>query len=121
MKVVIAGGRGKIAPLLEQLLFRRGDAVTGITRNPAQAEALEKTGAQARPVNPEKATSDEVARRLLTFSDWLRGIWGEGQSGFGEAAVDELGVTLDVAKPAAEGAGEVVGVGECGVGHRPAP
>ncbi|MFF4466432.1 hypothetical protein ACFY13_44095, partial [Streptomyces mirabilis] len=32
---------------------------------------------------------------LLTFSDWLRGIWGEGQSGFGEAAVDELGVTLD--------------------------
>ncbi|MFD7378890.1 transposase, partial [Streptomyces mirabilis] len=37
----------------------------------------------------------EKARRLLTFSDWLRGIWGEGQSGFGEAAVDELGVTLD--------------------------
>ncbi|MEU1535909.1 hypothetical protein, partial [Streptomyces fagopyri] len=31
---------------------------------------------------------------LLTFSDWLRGIWGEGQSGFGEVAVNELGVTL---------------------------
>jgi putative NADH-flavin reductase len=72
MKVVIAGGRGKIAPLLEQLLFRRGDAVTGLTRNPAQAEALEKAGAQARPVDPEKATSDEVARRLLTFSGCLR-------------------------------------------------
>ncbi|MFF2519381.1 hypothetical protein, partial [Streptomyces sp. NPDC058086] len=43
---------------------------------------------------------------LLTFSDWLRGIGGEGQSGFGEAAVDELGVTLDVGKPSAEGAGE---------------
>ncbi|MFG2733167.1 NAD(P)H-binding protein [Streptomyces canus] len=65
MKFVIAGGHGKIAPLLEQLLFRRGDAVTGLTRNPAQAEALEKAG--ARPVDLEKATSDEVARRLLTL------------------------------------------------------
>ncbi|MDH6626314.1 uncharacterized protein YbjT (DUF2867 family) [Streptomyces sp. LBL] len=64
MKVVIAGGHGKIALLLEQLLFRRGGAVTGLIRNPAQAEALEKAGAQARLVDLEKATSDEVARHL---------------------------------------------------------
>jgi hypothetical protein len=38
MKVVIA-------LLLEQLLSRRGDAVTGLIRNPAQAKALEKAGA----------------------------------------------------------------------------
>jgi hypothetical protein len=60
-------------------------------------------------------------RLLLTFSDWLRGIWGEGQAGFGEAAVDEFGMVLDAGESLAEGAGEVVGVGECGVGHRPAP
>jgi uncharacterized protein YbjT (DUF2867 family) len=64
MKVVIAGGHGKIALLLEQLLSERGDVVTGLIRNPAQAEALEKAGAQARLVDLEKATSDEVARHL---------------------------------------------------------
>lgn len=61
---MIARGHGKIALLLEQLLFRRGDVVTGLTRNPAQAEALEKAGAQARPVDLEKATSEEAARHL---------------------------------------------------------
>jgi nucleoside-diphosphate-sugar epimerase len=64
MKVVIAGGHGKIALLLEQLLSRRGDAVTGLIRNPAQAEALEEAGARARLVDLEKATGDEVARHL---------------------------------------------------------
>lgn len=64
MKVVIAGGHGKVALLLEQLLCERGDVVTGLIRNPAQAEALEKAGAQARLVDLEKATSDEVARHL---------------------------------------------------------
>ncbi|KND42984.1 MULTISPECIES: SDR family oxidoreductase [Streptomyces] len=64
MKVVIAGGHGKVALLLEQLLSERGDVVTGLIRNPAQAEALEKAGAQARLVDLEKATSDEVARHL---------------------------------------------------------
>ncbi|MDQ1051690.1 Trk K+ transport system NAD-binding subunit [Streptomyces sp. V4I2] len=44
MKVVIAGGHGKVALLLEQLLSRRGDVVTGLIRNPAQAEALEEAG-----------------------------------------------------------------------------
>jgi uncharacterized protein YbjT (DUF2867 family) len=64
MKVVIAGGHGKVALLLEQLLSERGDVVTGLIRNPAQAEALEKAGAQARLVDLEKATSGEVARHL---------------------------------------------------------
>ncbi|MFJ4564741.1 SDR family oxidoreductase [Streptomyces caelestis] len=64
MKVVIAGGHGKVALLLEQLLSERGDVVTGLIRNPAQAEALEKAGAQAWLVDLEKATSDEVARHL---------------------------------------------------------
>jgi hypothetical protein len=42
----------------------------------------------------------------------------EGQAGFGEAAVDESRVALDVGEASTEGAGEVVRVGECGVGHR---
>jgi hypothetical protein len=46
---------------------------------------------------------------------------GEVQSGFGEAAVDDFGMALDVGEASAEGAGEVVGIGECSVGHRPSP
>jgi nucleoside-diphosphate-sugar epimerase len=64
MKVVIAGGHGKIALILGQLLSRRGDSVTGLIRNPSQAEDLDKAGAEVRLVDLEKATSDEVARHL---------------------------------------------------------
>jgi hypothetical protein len=46
---------------------------------------------------------------------------GWGQSGLGEAAVDEFGMALDVGEASAEGAGEVVGIGECSVRHRPSP
>ncbi|WP_318656746.1 MULTISPECIES: NAD(P)H-binding protein [Streptomyces] len=67
---MIAGGHGKIALLLEQLLSRRGDAVTGLIRNPAQAEALEEARAQARLVDLEKATGGEVARHLTGAAAW---------------------------------------------------
>jgi hypothetical protein len=40
---------------------------------------------------------------------------------FAEAAADECGMTLDVGESSAEGAGEVVGIGERVVGHRAAP
>ena len=35
MRVVIAGGHGKIALLLERLLAERGDQAVGLIRNPA--------------------------------------------------------------------------------------
>ena len=35
MRVVIAGGHGKIALVLERLLSDRGDSVAGLIRNPA--------------------------------------------------------------------------------------
>lgn len=57
---------------------------------------------------------------LLTLSGWCRGC-GDVQAGFGEAAVDEVGVSLDVGQSATEGALEVFGIGERGVGHGPSP
>lgn len=60
-----------------------------------------------------------VVNALLRFSG--RGRWGNGQAGAGEAAVDEAGSELDVSQAAPEGLGEVVGIGERGVGHRSAP
>jgi uncharacterized protein YbjT (DUF2867 family) len=64
MRIVIAGGHGKIALILEGLLSARGDSVAGLIRNPAQAADLEAAGAEALVVDLEKATVDEVAGHL---------------------------------------------------------
>src|SRR4051795_4061639 len=64
MRVVIAGGHGKIALILERLLSARGDSVAGFIRNPAQSADLEAAGAQALVVDLEKASVDEVAGHL---------------------------------------------------------
>ena len=47
MRVVIAGGHGKIALLLERLLAGRGDQAAGLIRNPAHAADVQKAGAEA--------------------------------------------------------------------------
>lgn len=64
MHVVIAGGHGKIALILERLLSARGDSAAGLIRNPAQVADLEAAGATALVVDLEKASVDEVARHL---------------------------------------------------------
>jgi uncharacterized protein YbjT (DUF2867 family) len=64
MHIVIAGGHGKIALILERLLSARGDTVAGFIRNPDQVGDLEAAGAQALVVDLEKATVDEVAEHL---------------------------------------------------------
>ena len=64
MRVVIAGGHGKIALMLERLLSERGDSVAGLIRNPAQAGDLEDAGAEALVVDLEKSSADQVATHL---------------------------------------------------------
>lgn len=64
MRIVIAGGHGKIALILERLLSQRGDSVAGFIRNPAQVADLEAAGADAFVVDLEKASVDEVAEHL---------------------------------------------------------
>ncbi len=64
MRVVIAGGHGKIALILERLLSQRGDSVAGIIRNPAHSEDLEKAGAEAIVLDLEESSVHEVAAHL---------------------------------------------------------
>ncbi len=64
MRIVIAGGHGQIALILERLLSDRGDSVAGFIRNPAQIGDLEAAGAAALIVDLEKASVDEVAAQL---------------------------------------------------------
>lgn len=64
MHVVIAGGHGKIALLLEQLLAGRGDAATGLIRNPAQAPDLAAAGATAVVLDLEHTSVEDVAEHV---------------------------------------------------------
>jgi uncharacterized protein YbjT (DUF2867 family) len=64
MRVVIAGGHGKIALILERLLSQRGDSVVGLIRNPDHAADLEAAGAEALVVDLENVSVDDVAAHL---------------------------------------------------------
>lgn len=64
MRVVIAGGHGKIALSLERLLANRGDTVLGLIRNPSHAADLEAAGAQAVVLDLENSPVQQVADAL---------------------------------------------------------
>lgn len=64
MRVVIAGGHGKIALLLEQLLAARGDVPVGLIRNPAHTDDLAAAGAQAVVLDLENSSVPQVAEAL---------------------------------------------------------
>ncbi|KAB1942830.1 SDR family oxidoreductase [Micromonospora sp. ALFpr18c] len=64
MRVVIAGGHGKIALLLERHLAGRGDTAVGLIRNPGQAAALRAAGATPIIRDLEHTDSDDLAAHL---------------------------------------------------------
>jgi nucleoside-diphosphate-sugar epimerase len=61
MRVVIAGGHGKIALRLARLLAARGDEPVGIVRNPDHADDVAAAGAKAVVLDLERASVDQVA------------------------------------------------------------
>ena len=79
MRVVIAGGHGKIALILERLLSERGDSVDGLIRNPAQVGDLENAGAEAMVVDLEKSSVD--AGRRACAGSRRRGVRRRGGPG----------------------------------------
>jgi uncharacterized protein YbjT (DUF2867 family) len=64
MRIVIAGGHGKVALRLERLLSADGHTAIGIVRNPDHVADVEATGATAVVVDLEAVTSEELARHL---------------------------------------------------------
>ncbi|MCK6211963.1 SDR family oxidoreductase [Georgenia sp. EYE_87] len=62
MRIVIAGGHGKIARILSRHLADRGDEVVGLIRNPDHAGDLRAAGAEPVVFDLEKGTADELAR-----------------------------------------------------------
>jgi len=64
MRVVIAGGHGKIALLTAGLLSTRGDSVAGLIRNPDHADDLRVAGAEPIVVDLENTTNGVVSSHL---------------------------------------------------------
>jgi uncharacterized protein YbjT (DUF2867 family) len=64
MHVVIAGGHGQIALLLERALADRGDRAVGLVRNPDHVADLEAAGAEAVVIDLESTDAATLATHL---------------------------------------------------------
>src|ERR1700759_3679656 len=94
MRVVIAGGHGKIALLLERLLAERGDQAVGLIRNPAHVADVQHAGAEAVVCDLETAAADDVAV-LLSGADAVVFAAGAG-AGSGAPRKDTVGPAASV-------------------------
>jgi len=122
MRVVIAGGHGKIGLLLERLLTERGDQAVGLIRNPAQVADVQKAGAEAVVCDLETASADDVAV-LLSGADAVVFAAGAG-AGSGVPRKDSVDRAASVLMAgAAERAGvrRFVQISTMGAGQPPRP
>jgi uncharacterized protein YbjT (DUF2867 family) len=122
MRVVIAGGHGKIALLLERLLAQRGDQAVGLIRNPAHADEVSAAGGVAAVADLEAASVDQVAA-LLDGADAVVFAAGAGP-GSGAARKDTVdrGASVLLADAAGRaGVRRFVQISGMGVDQPPAP
>ena len=122
MRVVIAGGHGKIALLLERLLAERGDQAVGLIRNRAHVADVQQTCAEAVVCDLEAASADDVAV-LLSGADAAVFAAGAG-AGSGAPRKDSVDRAASVLMAdAAEQAGvrRFVQISSMGAGQPPRP
>jgi len=106
MRIVIAGGHGKIALILGRMLHDHGYDVVGIIRNPTQADDLRAVGMTPAVLDLESAGVEAVAR-LLSGADAVVFAAGAGP-GSGAARKDTVDRAASVLlADAAEKAGVV--------------
>jgi uncharacterized protein YbjT (DUF2867 family) len=103
MDVVIAGGHGKIAMRLGELLAKRGDRVRGLVRNPDHQDDLRVRGIEPVVVDLEQVAVDAVVA-AVTGADAVVFAAGAGPgSGPARKATMDLGgavLLLDAARQA---------------------
>jgi uncharacterized protein YbjT (DUF2867 family) len=122
MRVVIAGGHGKIALLLERLLAGRGDQAVGLIRNPAHVDDVQAAGAEAVICDLEAASADDVAA-LLAGADavvFAAGA-GPGSGAPRKDSVDRAAAVLMADAAERAGVRRFVQVSSMGAGTPPRP
>src|SRR6266478_4004670 len=122
MRIVIAGGHGKIALLLERLLAERGDQAVGLIRNPAHVGDVRKAGAEAVICDLEAGSADDVAVPLsgadtVVFAAGA----GAGSGAPRKDSVDRAGSVLMADAVERAGVRRFVQVSSMGAGTQPRP
>jgi uncharacterized protein YbjT (DUF2867 family) len=122
MRVVIAGGHGKIAMGLERVLTERGDQAVGLVRNADHVPDVQRTGADAEVIDLEFSTADQVAERLagadaVVFAAGA----GPGSSVERKDTVDRGAAVLLADAAVAAGVRRYVLISSTGVDRPPAP
>jgi len=122
MRVVIAGGHGKVALTLERLLAGRGDQAVGLIRNPAQAADVQQAGGEAVVCDLEAASADDVAI-VLSGADAVVFAAGAGPgSGIARKdSVDRAASVLMAGAAQQAGVRRFVQVSSMGAGSPPQP
>jgi len=77
-RILIFGGHGKVALLLEPLLTARGDQVTAVIRDAGQIDDVRTTGADPVVFDAESASQDAMAT-LIAGHDAV--VWSAGAGG----------------------------------------
>ena len=122
MRVVVAGGHGKVALLLERILAERGDQAVGLIRNPAHVADVRKAGAEAVLCDLEAASADDVAV-LLSGADavvFAAGA-GPGSGARRKDSVDHAASVLIAGAAERAGVRRFVQVSSMGAGQPPQP
>ncbi|MBW8481818.1 NAD(P)H-binding protein [Actinomadura parmotrematis] len=122
MRVVIAGGHGHIARLLERRLAEEGHTGVGIVRRREQFEDITAAGGEPALLDLEQASVEDVAR-LLDGADAAVFAAGAGGGSTPERtdAVDRAGAALFAAAAERAGVRPFVQVSSIGVDEPPAP
>lgn len=97
-RILIFGGHGKVALLLEPLLAAAGHTVTAVIRNPAHEADVSATGAQPLVADIESFDVDQLSN-LVSGNDVV--VWSAGAGGGDPART--YGVDRDAAIRAMDG------------------
>jgi uncharacterized protein YbjT (DUF2867 family) len=122
MRVVIAGGHGKIALRLGRLLAARGDEVVGLVRNPDHVADVRATGASAEVLDLEGSAVDAITP-VLAGADAVVFAAGAGPGSTAERkdTVDRAAAVLLADAAVAAGVGRYLLVSATGVDAEPDP
>jgi uncharacterized protein YbjT (DUF2867 family) len=122
MRVVIAGGHGKIALRLSRRLAANGDEAIGLIRNVEHAADLRDSSAEPAVLDLETATADEVAE-VLKGADAAVFAAGAGPGSGKERkdTVDRGAAVLFAAAAEQAGVQRHIQIGSIGVGKPPRP
>jgi uncharacterized protein YbjT (DUF2867 family) len=100
MRVVIAGGHGQIALLLEEVLATRGHAPVGIVRNPDHVADVERTGAESVVLDLESTDAAALANVLASADAVVFAAGGGPNSGVARKETVDKGAAVLLADAA---------------------